>query len=487
MSRWIENFENHAFQELWKEAIDAINALEVNEDTTDTGVLEIARLKKVAILINNFLEACDPEIIPSSVWDSFLSDSQKCIAELNNYKKISNGTYITNTNTYIEQLLTLISPYLTLSKVTAKTVNAAFKEHSKTIEESLSVFQQKARKTSDEIESLKLSSEENTSKCEEAVIAIEQFKEKLLDDSEVESTSTLISNFATQIEEIHDELLLLYKKIFEGDSTEDSIESEISSALKKSIEESKEIEALLEAITQETKSYKAYHQEVFGVQNDEGELEGGLKQEIEIRRKSLDSFKKQQEEKYDALNEEIESLLPGATSAGLASAFKDLKMSCSDPIRKHSRNFYWSIAILLAVSLISITQKVGFWVIEFVDITSPISMLSNLAYKLPIILPVLWFAAFSAKRRSEAARLEQEYAHKEALAKSYQSFKTQIEALGSGDPALMEKLLSSAIDAIAFNASATLDNKHSDSPPANELLEKFTEFVVEANIKKPSG
>lgn len=477
MSRWTDSFESHAFQELWKDAIDAINELEIGEDTTDTGVLEIARLKKVAALINQFLESCDPEVIPNSVWDSFLSDSKKCIAELNNYESSSDGAYIKSTNTYIDCLLTLISPYLALSKGAAKTANTAFKEYAKTIEDSLSVFHQKARKITADIESLKLFSEENANECEEISITINQLKQQLLDDSETASTSTLIANFATQIEQYHSEFLSLHEKIFDGDSTNDSIESEISDALKKSKEESEEIEELLETITKEIKNYKVYHEEVFGTPNSEGDLEGGLKNEIEARQRHLDAFKKQQEEKYNALNEEIEGLIPGATSAGLASAFNELKNSYKEPIKTHSNNFYWSIAILLAVSLISITQKVGFWVIEFVDVTNPSSMLSNLAYKLPIILPVLWFAAFSAKRRSEAARLEQEYAHKEALAKSYQSFKTQIEALGSDDPALMEKLLSSAIDAIAFNASVTLDKKHGDSPPANELLEKFTELV----------
>jgi hypothetical protein len=49
--------------------------------------------------------------------------------------------------------------------------------------------------------------------------------------------------------------------------------------------------------------------------------------------------------------------------------------------------------------------------------------------KLPIYLPVVWLAYYSSKRRGEAQRLKQEYAHKESLAKSYMGYKDQLEEL----------------------------------------------------------
>jgi hypothetical protein len=98
-------------------------------------------------------------------------------------------------------------------------------------------------------------------------------------------------------------------------------------------------------------------------------------------------------------------------------------------------------------------------------------LLANLIYKLPILLPLLWLAIFASKRRSEDRRLQQEYAHKEALAKSYQSFKMQIETLQSQDDVLMKELLQNAIRAIAFNASTTLDGKHGDRVPVLEALD----------------
>ena len=79
-------------------------------------------------------------------------------------------------------------------------------------------------------------------------------------------------------------------------------------------------------------------------------------------------------------------------------------------------------------------------------------------------------AVFSSKRRSEVQRLQQEYAHKEALAKSYDSYKTQIEQLEKGDQAMLLKLIENSIQTIAHNASETLDGKHGDGTPFQELL-----------------
>ena len=153
-----------------------------------------------------------------------------------------------------------------------------------------------------------------------------------------------------------------------------------------------------------------------------------------------------------------------------------MRKSFSKPIEQYSYLFYSSVAVLTITTLVSSIDS--FWtaneVIKFVDITNLSELLNSLIHKLPIIVPVLWLAIFASKRRSEAQRLQQEYAHKEALAKSYQNFKTQIDNLNAPDKKeeLMEKLLSAAIDAVAANASDSLDKKHGDKTPAHEGLDK---------------
>jgi hypothetical protein len=149
-----------------------------------------------------------------------------------------------------------------------------------------------------------------------------------------------------------------------------------------------------------------------------------------------------------------------------------MKKSFDSIINVNTRIFYGSILALVLISLISVTNKIYWFGIDWVDISQLSNLWSNLAYKIPLALPVIWLAFFASKRRSEAQRLQQEYAHKEALAKSYQSYKTQVEQLGQETNELMAHLLRSAIDAIAFNASVTLETKHGDKSPLQDMLDK---------------
>lgn len=109
-----------------------------------------------------------------------------------------------------------------------------------------------------------------------------------------------------------------------------------------------------------------------------------------------------------------------------------------------------------------------------------INILDNLIYKLPFILPAIWLVLFVSKRRNEAQRLAQEYAHKEALAKSYESYKQQIEKLGKEEqnkllPILMEHMLK----AISLNPAETLDKNHKEEMPLEEVFKKkeFWEYL----------
>ena len=60
-----------------------------------------------------------------------------------------------------------------------------------------------------------------------------------------------------------------------------------------------------------------------------------------------------------------------------------------------------------------------------------------------------------------------------ALAKSYDSYKKQLEELDNEDLEMQKIFMMKAIDAVAYNASATLDGKHGDKLPSQDIIEKF--------------
>jgi hypothetical protein len=78
---------------------------------------------------------------------------------------------------------------------------------------------------------------------------------------------------------------------------------------------------------------------------------------------------------------------------------------------------------------------------------------------------------------------------KEALASSYENFRRQVSELQVDAGALQRELLSKAIDAIAFNASTTLDGKHVEKMPELEFLDKLSVDDVKklVDLVKPGG
>jgi hypothetical protein len=480
MSRWTETFENHSFQTNWKGILEVVEEVIVDDETIVTSVEEIARLNKVVVFLNSLLKSCDPELIPESTWNNFHSQSSPCLQQINSYQSNRNIGHIANANNHLDNLLTYIRPYQVVAGKAAQSASASFVAYTKAINTNLSSFQAEAIKLLAELGQFKNQVENDAIESEAAKIRIKELESSYFDDTEEDGLETRITSFEEKLEENYEKIQKYRTELLDGDSNNESISSEVNNALELAEKDSKTIKELLNEVKGKLADFKQYHTNIFGVKNEEGEFQGGLKAEIVAREKHLEEFKKQQELKYKTLNDEIESLLPGATSAGLATAYHELKESFNSPIKTYSRLFYSSITALVLVAFLSITNEVGWFFIKFVEVTDLSKLASNILYKLPIVLPVLWLTLFASKRRSETQRLQQEYAHKEALAKSYQNFKMQIEALGQTDPALMNKLLSSAIDAVSKNASDTLDKKHGDKTPMHEGVEGFLSSIERA-------
>lgn len=475
MSRWQEQFDNHPFQQIWQNLKELAKETEVDDEGIVTNVEELARFKKAIAYVDALIEAGDPELIPQSTWKSFQSQCQACLQETTNYKNNRNIQHLVNANANIDNLLTYVRPYIVESGTAAKAAQVAFQEYSAVVANGLETFSEKASEYLDEFEKYRNSTQSKFSELEELHLQITGLKQQYFDGTESEEAleSRVASMFASisdqyeKISEYHNELL---------SSGSDSIKELIAEAKNESEQNKDSIESMLHDAEKQIHALKVFYKDVHGTENDDGKLTGGLKQELVDRKAELDRFKEQQQTRYKALNDQIEELLPGATSAGLATAYRAMRKSFSKPIKQYSYLFYSSVAVLTITTLVSSIDS--FWtaneVIKFVDITNLSELLNSLIHKLPIIVPVLWLAIFASKRRSEAQRLQQEYAHKEALAKSYQNFKTQIDNLNVPDKKeeLMEKLLSAAIDAVAANASDSLDKKHGDKTPAHEGLDK---------------
>jgi predicted membrane chloride channel (bestrophin family) len=136
-----------------------------------------------------------------------------------------------------------------------------------------------------------------------------------------------------------------------------------------------------------------------------------------------------------------------------------------------------AIGLLVIGAMFMVTKELAFtpeFKLVLEDIPEWSIVLKAMLFKAPFIAPVIWLALFASTRRNQYARLKQEYAHKEALATSYESYKKQISDLGLASNELQQRLIESAIDAIAFNASTTLDKRHTEKLPLQELMDKLS-------------
>lgn len=475
MTRWTNDFENHGFQSVWRNLLDLASKIELPDQTIRTDLEELARLKKVIKYVAELLEAADPELIPFSIWGSFHDQANQCLSQIQSYQANKNIGHLNNANNNLDNLLSYVRPYVVSPKSAAQAAIQAFKVYSETINEQISILKTNAKTALDATVSHK-------TEAADLLKEIQQTKEKfdelevslLLGDENEDSLEDRVKDLFTESKGWHEQISAFHKRLTSGNEQESAISLQIEEAKGKAIKSSQAAAAALKDASGVLEELNDFYEKIYGVEDDDGKLKGGLDQEIKTKISALDEFKAEQTNVHAAKLKEIESLLPGATSAGLASAYRELKDSFNPTIKTYTGIFYGSLAGLFLCAFVLITKKIGWDGIEWVDPTSDVAkVLGDIAFKLPFVLPLLWLALFSSKRRSEDRRLQQEYAHKEAIAKSYHSFKSQIEQLAQKDEELSKQLLGSAISAIAFNASSTLDKRHGDKLPFHEAIDSI--------------
>ncbi len=482
MSRWIQMFEAHPFQITWNALKVALEATTIDDETVITSVSELARLNKVISYLDEMILSLDPELVPMPTWDTFNSQATPCLQSIQSYLNDRTIAHITQANAHADNLLTYIRPYMVPTGEAGKILATAIKAYSKTIEEYAESFRNKSSGLIEEISLHSDQSKELLTSIESIEQQASMFGSSLFGSGEPDSgIQNKVNDLVDDFEKKNQEIVDLYNETFVGEVDTPSTKKDIALAKKEAQENKEKILLLLEDVEPEVNDLKKFHTRIFGVKHDDDEVEdGGLAGELNVRIKALGDFETHQKTKYAALNNQIESLLPGATSAGLASAYLEMKESFNRPIKSMSAVFYTAIGLLVSASIILTIDSVGLDYIKFVKIGEWDEVLKSVVNKIPFYAPILWLAFYASKRRSEYQRLQQEYAHKEAFAKSYDNYKKQIEQLDVKDLEMQKQLISKAVDAIAYNASATLDGKHGDKMPTLSIIEKTVEKVLHA-------
>ena len=184
-------------------------------------------------------------------------------------------------------------------------------------------------------------------------------------------------------------------------------------------------------------------------------------------------------DKVNKLTSSIESLLPSALSAGLASAYRIQKESYNKQLKWTNRNIYFSFLLLFSLGIINISLADYFINLSFE------SFIKRLALQVTAIFAIIWFLIFSISRLNKLTRLQQEYSHKESLLSSYSNFKEQIELLKNENEykEILIKLMKISLDAVEFNPAKILEKNDKPEIPTTEIFNKITDMLKSVTTK----
>jgi hypothetical protein len=248
---------------------------------------------------------------------------------------------------------------------------------------------------------------------------------------------------------------------------------------------STEAAALAAAISEEHKTTSDIVAQTQALLKQAQDAEENLKKVLEHLAKS-DEIATGHEKRVAALSAElqdlitrVEGLLPGATSAGLASSFNKQKSRFTDPQKLWLRTFVISILALVVVALPSFFAAIG--------VTHPADQSwngawRNLVLRLPIWAPIVWLAIYAGRNYMMSLRMEEDYAYKEAISTAFEGYKREMEEIKAGDgvnPTPLTILCTNILRAIAERPGRIYEGKQKDinlMTEVQDLIEKSADL-----------
>lgn len=354
---------------------------------------------------------------------------------------------VTRKNQTISGFLSDITEYSEKSSVLFSTIEASYKK----VEELL----QGAAKASTESNELLGNSKQIRIDLD---AIINELKTKTFTLQEIETLLTSSS-------EIKDKIDLTYANINKYFTEISSLHKKIYGFIEES-EEDKEVKVL--GLKDELeKSYKKLTEEL-------NELHEEIVSALKRSREDSVAIRGQWESEHSALKAKIESLLPGALTTGLSYAYKNKKDDEIIAMGDSNASFRRAIQGLIAISLIPFFISL-YLLIDGIGLIDVIYKLPRMVLAiLPLYIPVLWIAYSSSKKVNLSKRLIEEYAHKEALSKTFEGLSSQINNIKDDHDKeeLRAKLLYNLLEVSAENPGKLIYDYNNADHPLMDALDK---------------
>ncbi|WP_146047134.1 hypothetical protein [Aeromonas bestiarum] len=227
--------------------------------------------------------------------------------------------------------------------------------------------------------------------------------------------------------------------------------------------ESESIERKIDRVNQIENDYIKQRQKIEGLFD---KFQSDFKEQLSLVDKFQSDFKEQLSF-AEAKNNEIENIFKSANKKGMASAFQERRNSLRWPM------YAWMFVYAIALIILFVG---GIWFFQYAVSEKNII---DIAFRLPVSLPIIWLAWFSAKQYSHISRLREDYAYKSAVAMAYHGYKDETQG---GDNGMHDKLLENIIFHFSENP-VRLYEKHEASSPLEDFLRKLSPEGVAEFVK----
>jgi len=339
----------------------------------------------------------------------------------------------------------------------------------------------------------------------------------------IQDRYTEINNFKSSIEKMSEEIEKIYGTITDINNNYDEELEKCNNFVSESEQKTSEIKDIeakisdtyesIKEIASNMQNFKAkslerrneikeLYNEIFGTKTEDGEETEGLKDELDVcydeltenfeklkkdfidlkisQEKDFSNFKSLKERDFNELKLKIQNLLPGAMSAGLSSAYNHKRRLEEKTRAKAEITFNIAIAVLVIISAIPVGIASILLFVVKLDVLEVIKYLPQLlGLIVPIYAPVVWVGLTSSKKVNQSKRLIEEYAHKEAISKTYEGLSREVSKLDDEEN-LKERLLFNIISISAENPGKLIQGFNKPDYPMIEIIDKFTKLLKTA-------
>jgi len=198
-------------------------------------------------------------------------------------------------------------------------------------------------------------------------------------------------------------------------------------------------------------------------------------QEKDAKVKQYEQELKDLSTEYEELKKRVEDLLPGATSASLASAFGARKKSFKWPKR------FWTALFVCSIGGFII---VGWYVFRQQNITSITEFFLYALKKTPILVAIILLEEFARRQYNITLRLEEDYGYKEVLSRSFEGYRKQMEEIEQSPDAPVSKLSGNLLEAMAQQPGRLIDKERRLRPPSADFIEEISNKVQDLMKKE---